>query len=112
MSSTSTRKTSKERAEEKRIIALINKRRRQCLIHRYLYYVKSEPLIDDYKYDMLERELRSLVEAHPALSHIAPFDSMCPARIVGSSNREDYPRAIEQLAESLLSYARKNTGNA
>ncbi len=28
-----------------------------CLAHRYLYYVLSSPVISDYEYDMLERNL-------------------------------------------------------
>jgi NAD-dependent DNA ligase len=30
------------------------------LFHKYLYYERAEPIISDYEYDKLERELRDL----------------------------------------------------
>ena len=35
--------------------------------HRHLYYTLAEPIISDYEYDMLERELIDLEAAHPEL---------------------------------------------
>jgi len=93
--------------EDKKIVALISKRRTMCLIHRYLYWVKAEPLVGDQQYDAWERELRELVTARPDLECDAAYSLMCPTRTVGSSNVEDYPRTIEQLAESLLAYAKQ-----
>jgi NAD-dependent DNA ligase len=91
----------------KQIIKEITKYRTLCLIHRYLYYVKSESLISDFQYDTIERKLRALVAQHPALAGKADYALGCPVSNVGSSNADDYPRRIEQLAESLLAYHKK-----
>jgi NAD-dependent DNA ligase len=91
----------------KEIIAAITKYRTVCLVHRYLYYVKSESIVSDFTYDMQERKLRELIAHYPALAHRADHASFCPTENVGSSNADDYPRSIEQLAESLLTYHKK-----
>lgn len=88
----------------KAIIAAITRYRTALLVHRYLYYVKSDPIVSDFNYDMMERKLKDLVAQYPALAFRADHASYCPAENVGSSNADDYPRRIEQLAESLLAY--------
>ena len=87
---------------DKQIVAEISKYRAICLIHRYCYYVKSSPLISDQQYDIFERKLKALVTQHPQLAFEADNQSYCPTQSVGSDNPDDYPRRIEQLAESLL----------
>lgn len=89
---------------EKQIVAEISKYRTLCLIHRYLYYVKSSPLISDQQYDVFERKLKALVTQHPSLAFGADNQSYCPVANVGSDNPEDYPRRVEQLAEDLLAH--------
>ena len=89
---------------DKQIVAEISKYRTICLIHRYLYYVKSDPLISDQQYDVFERKLKALVTQHPSLAFEAENQAFCPINNVGSDNPEDYPRRIEQLAESLLTH--------
>ncbi len=89
---------------DKQIVAEISKYRTICLIHRYAYYVKSDPLIDDLQYDALERKLKALVTQHPELAFEADNQTYCPVANVGSDNPEDYPRRIEQLAEDLLAH--------
>jgi NAD-dependent DNA ligase len=89
------------------IIELIRRRRLQCLVHRYLYYVLGETLITDAKYDQFERDLKALVARHPELERKVCWDFLCPSRNVGSSNPEDYPRQIEQIALSLLAYQKE-----
>lgn len=96
--------------EETAIVDLISKRRKQCLIHRYLYYVKAAPLISDLVYDLLEGNLKQLIVKHPLLEDKAAYSLMCPTKTVGSDNLEDYPREIEQLAESLLNWENDATG--
>lgn len=88
--------------------ALLRKRRRQCLVHRYIYYVRGETLIEDATYDIWERELRALVTAHPDIAARVEFDEDCPSRSVGSSNIWDYPKEIQHLGESLLVYNPSN----
>jgi NAD-dependent DNA ligase len=91
----------------KEIIAAVTKYRTLCLVHRFLYYVKAEPIASDFAYDMMERKLKAIIADYPALAHKADHASFCPTENVGSSNADDYPRSIEQLAESLLAYHRK-----
>ena len=89
---------------DKQIITEITKYRAICLVHRYLYYVKSAPMISDFTYDMFERKLKKLIEDHPHLAIEADNHMFCPTRCVGSDNLDDYPRKIEQLAEDLLAH--------
>jgi len=52
--------------------------------HNYLYYVKSEPSISDYEYDVLIKELQTLESRFPQFD-----DENSPSRRVGSDlNRE------------------------
>ena len=53
---------------DKQIVAEISKFRTICLIHRYLYYVKSDPMISDQEYDVFERKLKALVTQNPGLA--------------------------------------------
>lgn len=62
----------------------------QCMMHRYLYYVLSQPVISDYEYDMLERR---------ALAGAAP-DS--PLNFPGSDQRSSYSPEVIRAAEKRL----------
>lgn len=55
---------------------------KMCLYHRYLYYVKNEPVITDYEYDMLEKKARK-VDVNKVLDK------------PGSSLKRSYPNDIE-----------------
>ncbi len=88
--------------------AQICRRRKQCIVHRYLYYVLTETLIDDFMYDMLERDLRVLVEENPELAESLPYAEDCPTKHPGSSNLWDYPRELQYLAESLLKWTKEH----
>jgi len=59
------------------------------LAHRYLYYVKCEPVISDYEYDRLEQDAQNIVP------RLAILDK------VSSSNPWDYSDEVKQYAESL-----------
>lgn len=87
------------------IKALIRKRRTQCLVQRYTYYVLGASLVADAVYDGWERELRDLVDRFPEIANQVEWHYMCPSKHVGSSLADDYPRSIEQLAVSLVEYA-------
>lgn len=89
---------------EKQIIAEISKYRTICLIHRYAYYVKSDPMISDQEYDVFERKLKALVTQNPGLAFEADNQTYCPIANVGSDNPDNYPRRVEQLAEDLLAH--------
>jgi len=60
--------------------------RREIRSHDHRYFVLAEPVISDYDYDMLMKELRDLESAHPAL--ITP-DS--PTRRVGETPSASFP---------------------
>lgn len=61
----------------------------QCMVHRYLYYVKSTPIISDYEYDMLEKKaLETAVEDHPI-------------HLPGSDMEKHYSDEIIAIAKSI-----------
>jgi NAD-dependent DNA ligase len=62
---------------------------KQCLLHRYLYYVLSSPIISDYAYDMLEVEAKK-------------EDTEGLISTVGSSLSKSYPKEIIELAETFM----------
>ena len=86
----------------------IVRRRKQLIVHRYLYYVRSASLIDDFTYDMWERDLRLLVADNAELAARLPYDEECPTKGVGSSNLWDYPRELQILADSLLDFVARH----
>ncbi len=64
----------------------------QCLVHRYLYYVESRPIISDWDY--------SQMEAGVFRDEALPPDH--PMQFPGSERAEDYPEHIVTIAKSLL----------
>lgn len=67
-----------------------NKKADECLVHRYLYYIENEPVISDYKYDIMEKEaLKTCDENHPL-------------RKPGSSLKSSYSQDIVNKAKDLL----------
>lgn len=85
----------------------IERRRKQLLVHRYIYYVLGESLITDFQYDTWERELRELVTLHPEIATQAVYDDDCPTKVVGSSNLWDYPRELQYLGDSLIAFTER-----
>lgn len=55
---------SKKQFNSKNIIALINRRERQILVHSYLYYERDANLISDSMYDKISVELVELISKH------------------------------------------------
>ncbi len=53
----------------------------EILLYRYAYYVKYNPLIEDWQYDMLERHYTETTG-----SLLKP----------GSDRAEDYPKAVKK----------------
>lgn len=86
----------------------IVRRRKQLLVHRYCYYVRSESLIDDLQYDIMERELRLLVEQDAELADTLPYADDCPTKTVGSSNLWDYPRELQHIGDSLIAWVKEH----
>lgn len=55
------------------VLTLINKRRRQVLVHSYLYYKNNTNLVSDYTFDMWCRELADLHMRYPKEAEKAMF---------------------------------------
>lgn len=85
----------------------IERRRKQLLVHRFVYYVRGESLITDFQYDMWERELRELVTKYPEVATRALYDDDCPTKVVGSSNLWDYPRELQYVGDSLIAFTER-----
>lgn len=60
--------------EEK--LELINRRRRQILVHSYLYYKMNTNIINDYTFDNWCRELMSLQAQYPNESKQGVFSKL------------------------------------
>lgn len=71
----------------------IEKLREEIRKHDYLYYVKNEPILSDYDYDMLMKELIDLEGRHPEL--ITP-DS--PSQRVGGEPTETFPTVLHHVS--------------
>lgn len=77
-----------DRQEAERRIAQLTAEIRH---HEYLYYVKDEPAISDYDFDMLMRELKELEQAYPDLQRP---DS--PTQRVGGMAVSDFAKVPHQ----------------
>ena len=61
-----------------KVEAEIRKLREQLQDHNYRYYVLDKPVITDYQFDMMLKQLQQLEEAHPEF-----FDPTSPTQRVG-----------------------------
>jgi len=77
-------------------IQRIEELRKQIREHEYRYYVLDQPVISDYEFDQLVRELKTLEEQHPEL--ITP-DS--PTQRVGGQPAKEFP--THTFSRSMLS---------
>ena len=59
---------------DKGILELINRRRRQILVHSYLYYKQDTNLIPDFTFDVWCKELVQLHTEHPKEAAKAVFE--------------------------------------
>lgn len=53
--------------DDDKILAKINQRERQILVHAFLYYKLNQNLISDDKYDKWSFELAALIKKYPKL---------------------------------------------
>lgn len=67
----------------------IEKLRQEIRKHDYLYYVRNEPIVSDYEYDLLMQELIALEKDHP--EYVTP-DS--PTQRVGGEPTEEFPTVV------------------
>jgi NAD-dependent DNA ligase adenylation domain len=52
---------------------LIDRRRRQILVHSYLYYKRNTNIIDDATFDMWSKELADLQQQHPEIARTCVY---------------------------------------
>jgi len=66
--------------------------------HNYLYYVLSQPVISDYDYDMMLRELETLEREHPEF-----VDPNSPTQRVGSDINMEFTQVMHKYSMLSLS---------
>lgn len=59
--------------EVQEIKELINRRRRQILVHSYIYYQLNDNIIEDNIYDKWSKELIELQNNYPELAATIPY---------------------------------------
>jgi hypothetical protein len=86
------------------IASLITRRRRQFLVHSFLYYKLDTSIISDHEYDRICRELYELQRDRPDLAASLPYHELCaPLDASGSGfYLRDYPPEIVNKAFHLL----------
>lgn len=91
------------------VAELINRRRRQILIHSILYYELGSPLVTDATFDRWARELAQLQNEHPTISRRVPYMWREFADFDGSTgfHLPLHDPDARSRALSLLQYARR-----
>ncbi|AYN57762.1 DNA ligase [Arthrobacter phage DrManhattan] len=91
--------------------ALIERRRRQILVHSILYYKLDRPLIADHVYDKWAQELIRLQTDYPDIAaHVGYHDEAFQS--FTSSTGFDLPLddpAANRVARDLLTYSERTT---
>ena len=90
------------------IVELISRRRRQILVHSYIYYEANTNIIDDATYDSWSAELAELQREHPTESAAAVYYDAF--RGYDGSSGFDLPYRSPEIvntAERLLTQKRK-----
>lgn len=87
------------------------RRRRQFLVHSYIYYQLGESIISDEQYDTICKSLYAMQKQDPKLAEGLPYNSIC-SRIDSSASgyfikAEEYPPEIVSTAFHLLAYHTK-----
>lgn len=89
----------------------INQRRKQFLVHSFLFYELGETIVSDGDFDRWARELIDLQRDNPEISEALPFheltavlDSSVSAEAMGI----DYPLSIKSAALHALHYHKKS----
>lgn len=72
---------------QERIVQLRNELHR----HNYNYYVLNMPVISDYEFDLLMRELQNLESAHPEF-----YDPLSPTQRVGSDLTSEFFQVVHR----------------
>lgn len=91
------------------VASLIQRRRRQILVHSILYYKLDRPLIEDHTYDAWAQELIRLQTEHPEISEAVDYHRDAFRNFTSSTGFDlplDDPRA-NHVARELLTYAER-----
>jgi NAD-dependent DNA ligase len=92
---------------------LINRRRRQVIVHSYIYYRKNENIIDDHTFDMWSKELVELQEKYPDIAAECVYAEYF--KDFDGSSGFDLPTHLPEImtvGERLLRYHKKLKGRA
>lgn len=71
------------------------------MAHRYLYYILCKPVISDYQYDMLEKQVTQKYDSVTG-KFINLYDDNHPVMKPGSSDPKSYSRKQIKLAKKFL----------
>ena len=90
------------------IIELINRRKRQILVHSFLYYQMNTSVISDYTFDMWSKELATLLQDYPEESKQTVYYEEFK-EFDGSSGYDlpFYYPSVQQAGTALLNYRKK-----
>lgn len=90
---------------------LINRRRRQFLVHCYLYYELGVSIIDDATFDSIAKELYELQKKYPDVAAAMEYDNICSGLDDSLSGYyiKYYPPEIKSRAVSLLAYTQRKS---
>lgn len=93
------------------VASLIERRRRQILVHSILYYRLDASLIPDHVYDAWAQELVRLQREHPEISEAVDYHRDAFRRFTSSTGYDlplDDARA-NRVARDLLTYSERTT---
>lgn len=92
------------------IAELINRRRRQILVHSFLYYQLNENIISDHTFDKWSKELADLQKQYPEESKAGVYAD--EFKTFDGSSGYDLPYHYPEVQESgykILKYHRRAT---
>jgi hypothetical protein len=89
---------------KEKITELMLRRRRQFLVHSFLYYILDESIIDDNTYDRWCVELVDLQKKYPDIAKSLPYHDICIQLDESASGSyiKQYPPEIVSKAFHLL----------
>lgn len=91
-----------------KIVEKIRRRRRQMLVHSYIYYELDTNIISDWQWAQWAQELRQLQEDYPEESKAVEFYEMFKDWDGSSGAHLSYTNAIKDTARRLLEYHGRN----
>lgn len=91
--------------QDTELAELIKRRRRQLIVHSYIYYRLNQNLVPDHTYDGWARELIELQEKYPELSSKVEYHKEFKGFQMGDSFKLPMDESwVHGLAHRLLNY--------